>query len=117
MPAPVLALAVWTLLVWAGRIRNAVADDAGTGPIVLAASFVALAVLVLVTRMRGAVLALALWTVTVWTVRAVDIALLSDHDTAFVVVHLVLASLSVALAVWAARTVTRSGRAPQPAAG
>ena len=118
MPAPVVALAVWTLVVWGGRIRNAIADDAGAGSVVLAVTFVLLALLVLATRGGWRpVVALAAWTVAVWAVRAVDIALFSDHDTAFVVVHLVLATVSVALAAWAARTVTRSGRAPQPVAG
>ena len=114
MPIPVAAFAVWTLLVWGGRIRNAVADADGAGPVVLAVTFVALAVAALVTRGdRRAVLALAAWTVAVWGVRGVDIALLSDHETAFVVVHLVLAVVSVALAAAA----TRSARARQPVAG
>ena len=115
MPIPVVALATWTLVVWAGRIRNAVADDAGAGPVLLAVTFVALAVAVLLTRGdRRAVVALAAWTVAVWAVRAVDIALLSDHDTAFVVVHLVLAVVSVALAA-AATAAVRSARRRVPA--
>ena len=114
MPIPVVAFAAWTLLVWGGRIRNAVADAEGAGSVVLAVTFVALAAAVLVTRGdRRAVLALAAWTVAVWVVRGLDIALLSDHDTVFVVVHLVLAVVSVALAAAA----TRSARAPQPIAG
>jgi hypothetical protein len=113
VPIPVVAFAVWTLVVWGGRIRNAVADADGARPVVLAVTFVALAAAVLITRAdRRAVLALAAWTVGVWVVRGVDIALLSDHDTAFVVVHLVLAVVSVALAVAA----TRSARARQPVA-
>lgn len=119
MPAPAAVLAVWTLVVWAGRIRNAVTADEGIGPVLLAVTFVALAVAVLVTRgARPAVLALAAWTTGVWAVRAVDIALLSDHEAAFVVVHVVLAVVSVALSAWAARgRLTRSGRAPRPVAG
>jgi hypothetical protein len=118
VPRPVVAFAVWTLFVWGGRIRNAVSDDAGAGPIVLAATFVALAVLVLATRGGWRpVVALAGWTVAVWAVRAVDIALLSDHGAAFIAVHLVLAAVSVTLALWSARTVTRSARAPQPVGG
>lgn len=118
-PTSALVLAAWTLFVWGGRIRNALTDSGGAGPVVLALTFVALAVAVLATRGRRApvVLALAGWTVAVWVPRAVDIALLSDHDAAFVVVHLVLAAVSVVLAAWVARDVTRSGRAPQPAAG
>ena len=118
MPAPVLTFACWTVVVWGARIRNAVQDDAGAGSIALASSFVVLGLLVVATRGGWRpVVALAAWTVAVWVVRAVDITLLSDHDAAFVAVHLVLAVVSVALAAWAARAVTRSGRAPQPVAG
>ena len=119
MPAPVVVLACWTLLVWGGRIRNAVSGDDGAGAMVLAATFVALAVVTLAVRGRDRrpALALAGWTVAVWVVRAVDIALLSDHDTAFVVVHVALAVVSVTLAVLAGRAVTRSARAPLPVAG
>jgi hypothetical protein len=82
-------------------------------------TFVLLAVAVLVTRGRDrrAVLGLAGWTLGVWVVRAVDIAFLSDHGAAFVIVHVVLAVVSVALALLAARAVTRSARAPLPVAG
>lgn len=110
----VLALALWTLFVWVGRIRNALPADEGAGPVLLAATFVALAVVVLATRgARPWVLALAGWTVAVWAVRAVDIAVLSDHDAGFVAVHLVLASVSIALAWWALRHARR--RHPLPA--
>jgi hypothetical protein len=102
IPAAVLALALWTLFVWAVRIRNA---EGAVGPTLLAISFVALAVAVLVTRGgRVPTLALAGWTVAVWSVRVVDIALLSDHDAAFVLVHATLAAVSVALSVVAARS-------------
>jgi hypothetical protein len=102
-------LAVWTLFVWGVRIRNA---DGEVGPTVLAVVFVALAVAVLVTRGgRVPTLALAGWTAAVWTVRLVDIALLSDHEAAFVVVHAALAAVSVALAALAARAVQPLRRA------
>jgi hypothetical protein len=111
--AAVWTLAVWTLVVWAGRIRNALDADDGAGAVVLAATFVALAVAVLATRgRRPVVLALAGWTVAVWAVRIVDIALLSDHDAGFVVVHAVLAAVSVAVAAWATRG--RTVRALEP---
>lgn len=117
------ALAVWTLVVWGGRIRNAVSGDEGAGALVLATTFVALAVAVLATRgHRLAVLALAGWTVAVWAVRIVDIAVLSDHEAAFVVVHAALAAASIALALWAARAasaqrdVEGEGEAAAPAA-
>lgn len=120
MRRPTLALACWTLFVWLGRVRNAVAAEEGAGPIVLSATFLALAVAVLATRgRREVVLALAGWTVAVWAVRAVDIALLSDHDAGFVAVHLVLAAVSVALSVGAARSVlgTVTGTGPLHRAG
>jgi len=119
VPRSSTAFAVWTLVVWGGRIRNALDGDEGAGAVVLAATFVVGAVAVLATRGRVAavVLALAGWTVAVWTVRLVDIAAFSDRGAAFVAVHAVLAVVSVALAAAAARAVTRSARAPQPAAG
>jgi hypothetical protein len=108
VPRPALALALWSLFVWGVRIRNAAGE---VGPTVVAVTFVALAVAVLVTRGdRGPVLALAGWTVIVWAVRLVDIAFLSDHEAAFVLVHAVLAVVSVALAAWAV-----TGRRPAAA--
>ena len=98
------ALALWSLFVWGVRIRNAEGD---LGPTLLAVSFVLLAVAVLATRgERLPTLALAGWTIAVWVVRAVDIALLSDHEVSFVVVHTVLAAVSIALGVLALRSST-----------
>jgi hypothetical protein len=95
------ALAAWTLFVWGVRIRNAGGELV---PTVVAVTFVLLAVAVLVTRGgRTVTLALAGWTVAVWAVRLVDIALLSEHDAAFVAVHAVLAVVSIALAVVATK--------------
>lgn len=102
------ALAVLTLLVWGVRIRNAAGE---LGPTVLSVTFVALAVAVLLTKGgRSATLALAGWTTAVWVVRLVDIALFSDHEAAFVVVHSVLAVVSVSLAVAAARPLLSGPR-------
>lgn len=109
------ALALFTLFVWGVRIRNAVGE---LGPTLLAITFVALAVAVLLTKAgRSATLALAGWTVAVWVVRLVDIALLSDHEAAFVVVHAVLALVSISLAVLAARPLLAgpAGRRRAPA--
>jgi hypothetical protein len=92
------------------RIRNAAGE---VGPTLPAASFVVLAVAVLATRGdRIPTLALASWTIAVWGVRVVDIAMLSDHDAAFVVVHAVLATVSIALSAAAIRAV-RSPRNPR----
>jgi hypothetical protein len=103
----VLALVLWTVLVWLGRVRNAAAGDEGIAPVLLAATFVVLAGAVLATRGREPrlVVALAGWTTAVWLVRIVDIALASGHGAGFVAVHAVLAAVSIALSVWARRAV------------
>lgn len=113
-----VASSLWTAFVWGTRIRNAVRDDAGAGPVLLSLTFLALAAatLVWVWRARRSgrpepwgrplLAALAAWTAAVWAVRAVDIAVLSDHDAGFVVVHLALAAVSTALAAGAWRGAT-----------
>ena len=109
------ALAAVTLLVWGVRIRNAAGE---VGPTLLSLTFVALAVWALASRAsRPPVLALAGWTVAVWAVRIVDIALLSDHEAAFVAVHAVLAVASISLSVLAVRPLLagRPGRRRAPA--
>lgn len=113
---PVVALVVWTFFVWTTRIRNIWTDDALTtgeqwARTALAGSFTALGVAVaiaLATRagwLRPAVMALAAWSVAVWVVRSVGIVT-AGHDVGFVVVHLVLAVVSAALAVLAVRAVS-----------
>jgi hypothetical protein len=116
----------WTGFVWVGRIRNALGDaaldDGGrVGPLLLALSFVVPATVTAIllvlavrsggdpaaSRLRGGVLALAAWTTVVWFVRAGDIVLGGDHEVGFVVVHVVLAVVSIALAVLAGRSVRR----------
>jgi len=81
-------------------------------------TLVGLAVLAVAWRARGRVLTsgevvavrvAAAWTVGVWAVRGVQIAL-ADHEAAFIVVHLVLAAVSIALAVATVRTTTLSDR-------
>lgn len=116
-PATVV-LVVWTLLVWTTRISNiwgdqALSDGEKWGRTALAMSFTLLALGVAVAlwrragSLRAAVTALAAWTVLVWVVRSVGIAT-GDHDTAFVVVHLVLAVVSIGLAGAAVRAGGRS---------
>jgi hypothetical protein len=103
-----IALVVWTLLVWTTRIGNIWGDDElsagdkwGRTSLALSFTLLALAVGAAVLRrsswVRPTLGALAGWTVVVWVVRAVGIAT-GDHDAAFIVVHLVLAAVSVALA-------------------
>lgn len=114
------ALVAWSLLVWTGRIRNIWADDslstAGqVGRTALALSFTVLALAALVTVLRPAsrrastlaVDLLAGWTVAVWAVRVPGI-LLNDHEAAFMAVHVVLAVVSVALALLAVREAHRA---------
>lgn len=112
------AFVVWTLLVWATRIDNIWSDPALTDSgkwarTALAVSFVVAALAVAIvavrtwrqppTRIDGAVLDVAaFWTLAVWAVRAVQIAL-GDHSVGFIVVHLLLAVVSIALAWWLAR--------------
>jgi hypothetical protein len=121
-----ISFAGWTLFVWGQRVSNVLGDEALDGGqvgarLALAGSFVLLALAVAVgsflareTRPRwldGAVKALAVWTVAVWAWRAVDIVT-GDWSVAFVVVHLVLAVISVGLAVLGWRTVSRSTTSP-----
>ena len=44
---------------------------------------------------------LVAWTTVLWLFRAGDIVLTSDEGVAFVVVHVVLAVVSIALGAWA----------------
>jgi len=104
----VYALAAWTLLVWTTRIRNILSDGGGADALLVPLALTALAVWAVVDRRRG-VPVLAAATVAVWAVR-VPFLLLRDHSAAFVAVHLVLAVVSVALAVWAVRSPSRAPR-------
>lgn len=110
---PIGIFLAWTLFVWGGRIRNAVADVAlegaeRTATLALSASFVVPALVLAAgwamrrsragAALRWGTAVLAGWTVAVWVVRAADIALTSDEGVAFVLVHVVLALISVVLA-------------------
>lgn len=99
---PEWAFVGWTVFVWAGRIRNG-------GSLLLAASFLVLAGLAL-WRRRLWVTLLAAWTVGVWAVRTPYI-LVHDHPADFKAVHVVLAVVSIALAVVAQRDVQREREA------
>jgi hypothetical protein len=104
-----LTFVAWTVFVWAGRIRNG-------GSVLLAASFLVLAAVVVTSLWkphwrRYAVGALALWTIVVWVVRT-PMILMHDRSAGFKVVHTVLAVISIGLAVWAERDVQRQRQAP-----
>jgi hypothetical protein len=118
---PLVAVLVgWTFFVWTTRIGNIWRDHSlsggqKVGSTALALSFTALAALVLVayvqrrTWLSGAVLVLAGWTTGVWIVRFAAIVG-DDHAAGFVAVHLVLAIVSIGLAVMATRRVLGAGR-------
>lgn len=115
------ALVLWTLFVWGTRIVNILTDGGGAGALVVAAALTALAVVAAVSlarvrRLPWAVPALAAATIAVWAVR-VPLLMAHDHEAAFVIVHLVLAAVSVALAVVALRAtpLPRRSAAPVPA--
>lgn len=110
------ALPLWTLLVWATRIRN-VADDDGVGwALVLPVVMTALAVVALLDRRRRrGLLVLAAATIAVWAVR-LPFVVVHDHPGGFKVVHAVLAlvSITLAMAMWRAG---RSQSAPAEDSG
>lgn len=105
------ALPIWTLVVWATRIRNVVEQDGVAASLVLPVAMTVLAVVALVDRRRG-LLALAATTIAVWAVR-LPLVLVRDHPASFKVVHAVLAVVSVALALDATRRGLRR-RTPPP---
>ncbi len=124
-PTPaIIALVGWTLFVWGGRVRNIIADDqlAGSeylwrlclavGLVALAlAAAIPLAVRSLARFQRPSALALATIGSLVWLARGVDI-LLGDHETAFIVVHLVLAAVTLALSAWVVRRLMGNTTTP-----
>jgi hypothetical protein len=108
-----IALCAFTLLVWTTRIGNIWGDDELTdaekwGRTGLALSFTVLVLAVAYALVRRtpwqgmAVKVLAGWTIGVWVTRSFGIAS-GDHDAAFIVVHLVLAAVSISLAALAVR--------------
>ena len=108
------ALLGWTAFVWLSRIRNVVGNDdlSPSGEalrLVAAATFLALAGLGLWAWMRRGVeparatLALWLlcgWTIGYWAIRGIGI-IIDDHSLGFTVVHTVLMTISIGLAIWA----------------
>lgn len=111
-PVAVGVFALWTLLVWGNRIYLIVAQDGGDGvDLARAIAFVAVGLAVAVTvavplapeRAHRVVTVAAGASIALWATRIVTIPL-NDHPVGFVVVHLVLAAISIALAVWAVRS-------------
>lgn len=123
---PLVLFAGWTLLVWTGRIRNVLADDAVSDSsravtLVMAALFVVAGLGVAMVAVRPStartqrliVGGAAAYTLVVWLIRGADIAFGGDHEAAFIAVHVVLAAGSIALAGWAWRAV-KLGRDREP---
>lgn len=109
-----LLLVAWTLLVWAGRLRNIAVDAGDPAEYVVPVGLLALALWALADgrRRRRATLLLAAATAAVWLVR-VPLILARDHGAAFKVVHVVLAVVSLGLAAYAVST----GRSSVPTVG
>lgn len=117
-----LALGAWTLFVWVGRLRNLAAEpgsifDASRWSLVGSVAFTVLGLAVAAWALAlwsgranrvlaPAVGALAALTIGVWLLRAVDIAA-GDHSVGFIVVHLVLAVVSIGLALAAVAGLRR----------
>ena len=120
---------LWTVFVWGlVRVRNILGDDeistaTRNWSLLLSATLWLPAVVLLVAlglavvrrrplpgAARLGVALLGVWTTLVWLVRGADIALTSEEGAAFIAVHLVLAIVSVGLAVLAARSL----RTPDP---
>ncbi len=111
----------WTLFVWVGRLRNLwqepgplseVSTWSLVGSLVFTVAALSVASLWVATRffsfgapgLRVVVFGLAAFTTVIWLIRAVDIAL-GDHSVPFIVVHVVLAVVSIGLAVFASRSL------------
>jgi hypothetical protein len=113
----VWAFAAWTVFVWGTRIRNILADDGGVPTLLAAVALTVLGLLVALgaaTRSRWlarVVPIAAVATFVTWAVRVPQI-LLHDHEVGFVVVHVVLAAVSVALAAGAWRRSAQAAVEP-----
>ncbi len=127
----------WTLFVWVGRLRNLLAEpgsvfDASRWSLVGSVAFSVLGAVVVIAGLlavadRGlasvgrsilgpAVVGLAALTIGVWVLRAVDIAI-GDHSIGFIAVHLVLAAVSIGLAVAAVTGIRRAGASAETGDG
>ena len=114
----VVVFVAWTAFVWSTRIRNLLGDDDASTPTKVWGTTTSLVLLGLAAAVLVALLTRRAWfrpalrllgglTVVVWLVRGADIVV-DDHGLGFTVVHLVLAVISIALAVatWPRRSAT-----------
>ncbi len=130
--ATALVFGGWTLFVWVGRLRNLAAEpgsilEASRWSLIGSVAFTVLGVAVVAAAVLAftgisrlalgpAVAALGLLTIGVWALRAVDIAI-GDHSIGFIAVHLVLALVSIGLAVAAVVGVGRAGASAETGDG
>lgn len=127
-PLPVTLLAVWTLLIWTGRLGLAWSTTGTTASKVVATApvvvFVALGVVAITLvlrnrsgalsgRDRTVVLAIAAWTIVYWLVR-LPFVWFDGRSVGFKAVHTALAVLSWAAAAAAIRALRSRGEAAQP---
>lgn len=131
-PSPwgwVAGLVAWSGFVWGNRLNNLVADDATAGEWAVSGTLSAISLLlslgatVALVRAwrsgwpspagatRGLLQAVAGWSIGVWVVRGLDIAV-DWRSVGFVVVHLVLAAVSIALGVGLLRGLGAPQRRP-----
>ena len=101
-----IGLVVWTLFVWATRIRNVVTGGGGAGELIVPVGLTALAAAAIFDRRRGAPV-LAAATIAVWAVR-LPLVMAHHHPAAFKAVHAALAAISVGLAVAVLRSARKS---------
>lgn len=104
---PALALAIWTVLIWIGRVRNIVAADGAALELLVPLLLVVLGIATLVRRQVAPLLAAV--TVVVWVIR-VPLVLVHHHAAAFVVVHMILAAVSLGLAALTLQRTRRPAR-------
>ena len=120
----VVALVVWTFLVWTVRLGNVWRDDemssaAKIGRTAVILILTALLVAVVAHMFRGALTAgrrvvrlLALTTMFIWVQRLLTIVVFGDHDASFKTVHAVLGVISIVLAYLALRSVADEEPSP-----
>jgi len=106
-----LALPLWTLFVWATRIRIVLNQDGSKSAVIVPVVLTVLAVAALVNRRRW-LAPLVLATVGVWVVR-LPLVLLHHHSVPFKLVHAVLAVISLALS-WGAWRALRYSTSVSP---
>jgi hypothetical protein len=128
--AVVSVFGAWSTLVWTTRIRNIWGDvllstEEKAAYTVIALVFVGLGIGVFFVGIslrrwfpqRSDVIAVGVlggWTLGVWASRVIDIAFGGDHEAPFIAVHVLLAVVSVALAVWSWRVVAEArNQAPE----